>query len=474
MNCLLIIPPEIDKKSLYSKTKLNQEGVFPPLGLAYIAAVLKNSGIKVKIIDSLAEKLTEEEVLYKINDNKPDLIGITVLTQQIKTTISIVEKIKKNKLSKCIALGGPHIHFEHSSVIKNEYVDFCVRGEGEITFKELTEALIYNDNLSKVKGITYKDKKDNTIITEDRPFIPNLDDIPFPARDLLNNSLYNSPISLGGKKPFTSILATRGCPFGCHFCSLTKMWGHQRRRSVENVLNEIEEVHKKYNIKIISFIDDLLVLNKKWAIELCKGICERGLNIKWDCCGRINLMSKELLKEMKKAGCECIIYGIEFGNQRILDFVGKGFKVEDVPRTISMTNQAKISVKGLFMMGYPTETKDTLQDTIDLAKKLKMDYIAVSLVAPYPGTDLYSYCLEHNLLQNLPWIDIMQLSFKAIKLKQLSIDDLIKYSNKINWEYMLRFSYIIRMLFKHPMQIIFFGSKIFMKLILSKKIYNST
>lgn len=468
-NCLLIVPPE--KKAINTVEELTQEGIYPPLGLAYIAAALKNDGVNVEIIDSLAENLTEEELLNKIRNISPEIIGITVLTQQVEMALSIAEKIKESELCQYIVLGGPHIHFEHSSVIKNKYIDICVRGEGERTFPELVNTLKDGGDLSKVKGITYMDKNCRIVITEDRPFIQNLDHISFPSRELLNNSLYKAPIALGGIKPFTSILATRGCPYNCHFCSLTKMWSRrQRRRSVDNVLDEIEELYKNYRVRSISFVDDLLVLNREWAIELCRGMCKRGLNKKiiWDCCGRIKLMTPELLRELKRAGCRCINYGIEFGNQRMLDFVRKGFKIDDVRRTISMTNKAGIPVKGLFMMGYPTETKDTLQDTINLAKSLKMDFLTVSIVAPYPGTDLYKYCLEHNMLEDLDWIDIMQLRYKAIKLEHLSLEEVIEYSNKLNSEYMLRPSYMIGMLLKHPKEVMHFGPKLLKKLILSR------
>jgi anaerobic magnesium-protoporphyrin IX monomethyl ester cyclase len=463
INCLLIVPPVKEAtKSVYTETELRQEGAFPPLGLAYIAASLKKNNIDARIIDALAENLSDEELFCRIGSIKPDFIGITVLTQQVSMVLAIAGEIKKRSLCKYVILGGPHIHFEHMDVIKNTAVDVCVRGEGEMTFLELVKALSEGKGLSWIKGITYRGKDGKPAATEDRPFISDLDSISVPARELLNNNLYSAPISLGGGKPFSSIIATRGCPFDCHFCSLTKMWGKQRRRSVENVLDEIEELYQKYGVRKISFIDDLLVLNRKWAMDLCAGIINRGLHkkIMWDCCGRINMMTKELLKEMKKAGCKCVIYGIEFGSQRMLDFVKKGFKVEDVEPTVELTNRAGIPVKGLFMMGYPTETKETLQATINLAKSLKMDYLAVSIVAPYPGTDLYNHCIENGLLQDLDWIDIIQLRFKAIKLEHLSIEDVVNYSNKLMREYLMRPSYMARIAFRHPRAAAAFGPKI--------------
>lgn len=463
---LLLIPPEI--KSETTEGELINEGTFPPLGLAYIASALleKKPGIDIQIVDALAANLSEDSLMEAISRFSPDVIGITVLTQQVEMALSISQKIKLQNLCNFIVLGGPHVHFEHEKIIENDFVDVCVRGEGEITFFEIIESLQQKIPLTNVKGITYRDNNGRKIINESRPFITDLDKIPFPARELLNNSLYNAPISLGGQKSFGSILATRGCPFKCHFCSLSKMWeSRQRRRSVENVLDEIEKLYRNHQITEFSFVDDLLVANIEWAIKLCEGICERGLNkkITWECCGRIKLMTPELLKAMKKAGCVDVMYGIEFGTQRMLDFVNKRITLEDIRRTVRMTNKVGIPIKGLFMMGYPTETKETLQDTINFAKSLKMDFFTVSLVAPYPGTNLYKYCVEKNLLVTSDWIDLMQIRHSAIKLEHLSIEDVIEYINKFMRECMLRPSYMLHMLIKHPRKVFRYSPKLLKK-----------
>lgn len=467
-SCILIVPPE--EKSVIDK-EMGQEGIFPPLGLAYLASVLRSSGIKVKIIDSLACSLSGGDVCEIVENEKPDFCGITVLSQQIGAALKLTAKIKEvSPLTKTV-LGGPHIHFEHESVITEPNVDYCVRGEGEQTLLELIQVVVEGRDLRTVKGVTFKDDAGQVIANPGRPYLQNLDEIPFPARDLLPMEAYNPPIALGTDKPFTSILATRGCPYKCHYCCLSAMWGTQRRRSVENVLAEIEQCVKNMGIKRLSFVDDLLVVNNKWAIELFRGMCERGIDVEWDCTGRIGVMSDELLAEMKKANCQCVIYGIEFGSQRMLDFVERRYTIDQIHDTIRRTNKAKIPVKGLFMMGYPTETRETLEETIQLANKLKLDYVAVSMVAPYPGTKLYQYCVEHDILHDIgqEGRDLLQLRYRAINLEHLSLDDLIHYHKKFYSEFMLRPSYALRMMRLHPREALTFGPRFLKWLLLGKR-----
>lgn len=462
---IFLVPPEkVFSESKYNKRGLRNESVFPPLGIAYIAAYLKQHDFEVAIIDSLALQMSQQEIIEKVKEFKPDFIGITVLTQQYGAAVNLAKALKASNGSIPVIFGGIHIFSEHEEIIKKEpAVDFCVRGEGELTLLELIQTLQSKGKLSNVKGITYRENGKVTI-NPDREFIKNLDELPFPAWELLPMNEYRAPISLNNGDPFVSVLATRGCPFKCHYCELASMWRTQRRRSVENVLAELEVLKKTYHVKYIDFIDDLLVADKKWAMKLFQGMVEKKLNtIQWECSGRIGLMSEELMRSMKKAGCKCVNYGVEFGSQRMLDFVNKNITIQQIYDTIALTNKVGIPVKGLFMMGYPTETKAEVEETIKLARNLKMDFLAVSLVAPYPGTQLYKYCQDNGLFDQADY-DITQLRFKAIKLENMTMDDLIRYSEQIDREFLMRPSYIIQMLFKHPLTALKFGPKFILRL----------
>lgn len=440
VKCILVDPPIIavnisKKKGIKEATE--ELAIYPPIGLAYIAAVLRENGVDVKILDAKSLNISHKEVFEIIKKENPDFVGITVFTSNLKSVLDMCKGIKELCPSTKIVLGGPHIHPEHSEIIKNDFVDFCVRGEGEITMPELINAVFNGGDLREVKGITFKDGG-KVVVNPDRPFIQDLDTLPFPARDLLPMHIYKAFV----EGNFTVMTASRGCPFGCHFCSVPQFWHIHRRRSVGNVLDELEHICEKYKVGFVRFTDEIFLLNKKWVIELCERIVERGLNerMKWSCDGRVDIVSEELLEAMKKANCSSIAYGIEFGNQRILDLSGKKTKVTQIYNAIDMTNKAGISAHGLFMIGYPTETKETIEDTINLAKSLNLHSADFSVVAPFPGTQLYEYCKKNNLLRTENWeeFNYSHPEKGIIKLENVTDEELIELNHKAHREFYFR------------------------------------
>jgi len=415
---------------------------YPPLGLLYIAATLRKEGIDAVVIEARTSGLSHDQVLKRIEEEVPDFVGITAITARIKSALYLAAKIKEINSDIKVVLGGPHIHFEHEVIIDQDAVDFCVRGEGEITTVELIKTLAEGGDLRAVKGITFREG-DRVIVTAHRPFVRDLDTLPFPARELLNNPVYTGQWTEG--RTFSPIIATRGCPYRCQFCAAPAMWGRvHRRRSVGNVLDELEQIYNEFGVRYVRFVDDLLVANKKWALELCRGIRERGLDeLAWACDGRVGLMSQELLEELKMANCQVLFYGIEFGNQRILDFSEKGFTVEQVRETIAMTSKAGISSYGYFMLGYPTETVETVEDTISLAKELALDHgmdsAGFSIVTPFPGTGLYEYCKKHNMLKSTDWSRYSyQLGKGTIRLEHITDDELQALYERALYEFQFR------------------------------------
>ena len=445
ISCILIDPPiSTARQSEHIEQAVKEHAVFPPMSLAYIAAYLRENGIDTRIIDARSLGLSSEDVTRTVEGEEPDFVGITVFTPHLKGALTVARNIKEACPATKIILGGPHIHFEHREVIKKDFVDYCVRGEGEITTLELLRTLSDGGGLEKVRGITFK-SGDEVYVTPDRPVIEDLDCLPFPARDLLPNHVYRGGAALGGIENFTGVLAARGCPFNCAFCAAAKgaMWGGrgQRRRSVENVIAELEHVYETYNIRLIRFADDLLVANRRWVIELCNAMVQRGLDdMKWACDGRIGLMSEELLEALKRANCQVVFYGIEFGNQRILDFSGKGTTIPQIFDTIEMTKRAGLFSYGYFMIGYPTETVETIEETISLAKSLDLDYAGFSIVTPFPGTRLYEYCKSNDLLRTTDWEEytMLQPESSVIRLGDVMDEELMELYERAQSEFVLK------------------------------------
>lgn len=438
--CILVNPPtgvvNISAEEGIREA-VEQAGSYPPIGLAYIAAVLRENGVEVKIVDAKALKLSHEETARMIAEEKPGLVGVTVFTTQFRSALTMCHQIKRTYPETKIVVGGPHVNPLHEEMIKQEGIDFCVRGEGETTMLELVDATSNGWNLKGVKGLTFKEGNE-VYVNEDRPFIEDLDSLPFPARDLLPSHLYRGSIGLREGK-FTIVTASRGCPFKCHFCSTPQYWPVYRRRSVGNVLDELEYLHTTYKLELVRFTDEALLVNKKWITQLCQGMVDRGLNreIEWTCDGRVDIVSQDILEAMGRANCRLIFYGIEFGNQRILDFSGKGTTLAQIHKAVEMTRRAGISPVGNFMLGYPTETRETIEDTIALARSLDIDHPSFSIVTPFPGTQLYQYCKENNLLRTDNWDEYNYIHPQrgVIKLRDVTDDELMSLYDKARSEF---------------------------------------
>jgi len=431
MKVVLIDPPN-RVASFFRRGARKRSTRSPPIGLAYLAAVLRENGAKVRIIDAKSLRMPLKKLSKEIAREKPDIAGINVFTCQLRNAMLTAERIKAVSPSTKVVVGGPHIHPQHEEVAQNSSVDVCVRGEGEITMLHLTNAISNGGDLKKVKGITFKKGKE-IIVTPDRPLIKNLDSLPFPARDLLPNHIYKG-LALFGRNTYTLITGSRGCPFKCHFCSVSHFWPIHRRRSVDNVVNEMEQVYSDFGIRYLRFTDEVLPLDRKWMMDFCKTLVERGLSkeIAWSCDGHVKVMTREMLKAMSRANCEYVFYGIEFGNQRILDLSGKGTTLSQIRKAVKMTKEAGIAIEGNFMIGYPTETKETIEETIKLASSLKPDACFFCVVTPFPGTALFRYCKENNLLKTERWdeYDYFAPGRSVIKLKNITDEELAELYRK--------------------------------------------
>lgn len=452
MKILLMTPP-LSRKDRYGKFLEKVGPSTEPLGLAYLAAMLEKNNYKVEILDSIALKKDSNNILNHIKKNNYDVVGITMLTPMYLRACEIIKKIRKENKKIKIIVGGPHVTIMPERTLKeNKEIDVAMHGEGEITIIELIKAFERNKSLKNIKGIAYR-SKDKVIMNKPREFIKNLDEIPLPARHLLPMKVYNPAPTYYRRLPSYIIMTSRGCPYRCVYCS--RIFGKTfRLHSVERILGEMKILIEKYGAKEIIFRDDTFTINKKYVKELCNEIIKRGYHkkIEWTCMTRVNLVDKEILKLMRKAGCWSMHYGIETGSQRLLDMIKKDIKVEQIRNAIKWTREAGIETKAFFMLGLPSETREESLATLKFTKELDPDWIQVTITTPYPGTELYYLAKANGDLKSLKWENYQSWAgFADVDLvyvtKGRNAEELKKLQKRALREFYFRPKVILRHLF---------------------------
>lgn len=362
----------------------NNYGVFPNLSLAYVAGALLQAGHSVRFIDANALNLSKEEVLARVKRYNPDLIAMTVTTYLIHQNLSWIRYLK-NHLNIPVLIGGQHLDLYPFETFKHPEVDYGIIGEAEETVVDFIEALEKGKDLHKVDSIIFRDKDGKIVKTGNGKKVKDLDKVPFPARELLPNDRYFEFISQ--RRNFSLMMTSRGCPFQCIYCEQGKT--QFRYRSSQNVCDEMEECYTDYKVRELDVFDPLFTTNKKRVLELCEAIQKRKLDIEFAIRSRVDTLDKEMLVELKKAGCSRIYFGIESGNQDILMRLKKNVTIEQIKKTVTATNEVGIKSLGYFMIGNPGETVESIKQTIALARSLPLHYAQFSKVTPLPGTEMY-------------------------------------------------------------------------------------
>ncbi len=382
---------------------------FFPLGLAYIAGALLSEGCEVDLVDLQMEKGTDaEKSLYeRIDGAKVDMIGITAYSTQFAHFKEVVELCKSCHSEVPVVVGGPLATYSARQVLTGTKADICVKSEGDITIRRIVRSL---DNLKGVKGISYREGGE-IVDNGDAAYVEDLDSIDFPPYHLFDMDRYFEGQGLYGDAPTKrtmSIVTSRGCPYSCNFCSMT--FKNVRRRSIENVVEEIQFFIDKYGVDSIAFIDELVISSKKRGYEICEALGK--LNIKWGCQGRVNICDKELLKTMKASGCTYVGFGVESGSQKILDAMNKKVKVDQSREAVANAIEAGLFVVVQMIFGYPGEDDDSIADTVDYFKRLNYyppypgSPANVSLITPLPGSALYDDCVKDGIITDeIEWLN---------------------------------------------------------------------
>jgi len=439
MKVLFIHPPPLGKNTYLGDI------VYPPLGIAYLASVVRKDH-EVKLLDANALRIGLKEIRKIIDDFSPDIVGITSTTANIFNAFEIADICKEINKDPVVILGGIHATASTEHALSNKNIDFTIRGEGEITFPELLEAIENKKDFSKIKGIAYR-KEGKVSITEPRPLIQDLDSIPMPAYDLLPMNKYNSVQASSGK--IMTIISSRGCPYQCIFCDVQAVFGRKYRfHSPQRVCREIKHLMKNYGIKEFHFKDSEFTLLVDRTENICDLIIKERLKIKWLCNGRVNHVNLPLLKKMKMSGCKSITYGVESGDENILKTLKKAYTLEDVRRAFKSTKIAKIESTANIIIGNPGDTKETIEKTIEFAKEIDADYANFNFLIPFPGTELYYMAKKNGWLLDNYRLDRIKYDICVMNATNLPTEELNKYVKKAFRNFYFRPGYILKRLGK--------------------------
>jgi anaerobic magnesium-protoporphyrin IX monomethyl ester cyclase len=359
----------------------------PPLGLALIAAILENAGYAVNLIDANALGLSAESISAMAAG--ADVVGITAMTPTIGSAITIARHLKEANPGLAVVMGGAHPTLLPGETLTSApAVDIIVRCEGDETILELVQALENKRSIDAIAGISYR-SGDKIIHTGDRTSAVDMDALPFPAYHLLPWQKYKPHPPHGMALPFAAMVTSRGCPYRCAYCSKPVFGSRFRAQSPARVVAEMAYLQERFGVREIAFYDDSFTLDKKRVAAIAETIIDKGLKIAWTCETRVNLVDKELLGYMKRAGCYSVAYGIESASPDIIKTLQKDITLEQVKKAVKESREAGLQVVGYFMLGSPGETPDTIEQTIDFAKKLRVDFAQFAVTTPFPGTELY-------------------------------------------------------------------------------------
>ena len=417
MKALLINPPQI----FYPGSEPPAGNL--PLGLLYIAAVLDKAGYKAEILDAFITDFSFRKIgdiievgmpygriMEEIRRRKPDIVGVTnPFTCQVENAIRVADIVKEIDPNILTVVGGPHVTavpVEFLEEAKN--VDIAVIGEGEHTMLDIARFFEGYKKISDVQGIAYR--KDGTVVMNSpRPFIKDLDELPYPAYHLVEMEQYLDPEKIeyrSFKDRAIPMITSRGCPFNCSFCSVHLHMGKMfRAHSVNYIVDHIEHVVNKYRVKTIYFEDDNLTLDLKRFEAICDKIIEKDITFNWETPNgvRPDYLTLSLLKKMKKTGCQSVFFGIESGDQFVLDnIVDKSLKLEDVTKVAKMCKEIGLKTGAFYIIGFPGEKKENMVKTVELALRLKREYdvgMHLFIATPSYGTRLYKECKKKGYIR---------------------------------------------------------------------------
>jgi len=456
---LLVYPPVT-----YSVQSMKQCHL--PLGISYLAGFLRD-WVEVLVLDAAVEGyehderiserffrygLSFDEIEKRIALLQPDLVGIScIFSSQFPNTLEVARRAKKVDKGIITVAGGSHPTFLSRECLEPDGIDFIVRGEGEFALRELVESISKGQGPEAIPGLAWQEDgsfRESRL----RPPHLNLDEIPFPARDLFPLSKYHrigQPMGIVfRRRPFMNLITSRGCPYRCSFCSSTNFWGNKYRiRSPGNVLDEMEELVKKFGIREFKFLDDNLTANLGRAREIFRGMIERGLDVSWNTPNGVHVanLDEDTLELMAASGCYELTLAVESGDPLVLkELIHKPTDLEQVRKAARLIRQKGLGTHGFFIIGFPGETKQQIKNTLDFARSLDLDRISCFIANPLPGTELLQVCREKGYVNKDYCFDDIDYFEGRFDTGDWTNREVHEMRRKWFWKYNLS------LLFRHP------------------------
>ncbi len=395
---VVLVNPPLTTEERYG-VHFQSGGKTPPLGLACLAAVLQDHQIDVRIVDGAITN-NYAATVADILSGDPDVVGVTASTVSIHNAAEITRLVKEADGSVVTLIGGPHITATPIATMKQfPSFDIGVLGEAEETIVEILDTLRNDADLRIVDGIILR-SNGRVVRTMSRTPIANLDDLPFPAWELLPDLAkhYCPPVHTVKQLPAALLVTSRGCPSQCTFCDRSVFGNHMRAYSAEYVMKMIRTLYHEYGIRRFQFRDDNFLAFRPRLVELCRLLKEENLGISWSLAGRVDMVNPEILQQLADVGCWQIWYGVESGSQRVLDVINKQTKLVAIRRAVQQTKDAGISPCGFFMLGMPTETVEDIESTIRFSRELPLDEAHFTFFTPMPGSEVYETVTDHGEL----------------------------------------------------------------------------
>jgi len=449
MKILLLNPPTFDRRAYIREGRCNQEqGVWttlwPPISLATAASMLEEKGHKPKVLDCAAQEIHLDDLLNRIRRETYPLIVWSAATPSIKSDLALASEIKRIDSYIKTAVFGTHVTALAEECLKEtEDLDFIVRNEPEESVAALAQGLENSVRMEDISGISYRDGEGNVFHNPSRPFIQDLDSLPIPAWHLLDLERYRLPLK--GDK-FVTLSPVRGCPYPCTFCTAQTYYGKKlRRKSVPKVMEEIEHVIRRLGINQFFIWADTFTVDRDYVIQFCQAIREKGLEIGWTCNSRVDTVDRTLLEVMAGAGCWMISYGIESGNQKVLDGVNKKITLRQCHEAVRIAREAGIKVAGHFVLGLPGESEETLKETLALAMTLDIDMAQFYSAVPFPGSPLFELASAQGWIEGRSFDEFRQDN-AVMNLPGLSPSIVNDYRKKAFSRFYFRPRRLVRML----------------------------